>query len=136
MNSLVTGHTRQGVTRHGVAHQRCPHRPRAFAALGALAACLIGASGAALAGTAPDVAPAVTVSYGDLNLATDHGNSALYTRIRAAARQVCFADRVDIRDLGRLAEVRSCESQAIARAVRDVHSPQLAAIHQAHQPHG
>jgi UrcA family protein len=115
---------------------RLPHPRRALAAFGVLAACLIGASGSALAATPADETPSMKVSYADLNLTSDEGNSALYARIAAAARQVCLTDRVDIRDLGAYAQARSCEAQAIARAVHAVHSPRLAAIYDARQPHG
>lgn len=121
MNSIATSFT----------HQR-----RTLAAFGALAACLIGASSSALAATSADAAPSVTVTYGDLNLTSDEGNSALYARITAAAREVCFAGGVSIRDLGRYSQARSCEAQAIAQAVHAVHSPRLAAIYDARQPRG
>jgi UrcA family protein len=117
-------------------NSRFTHGRRAFTALGALAACLIGAAGSALAAIPADGAPTVTVRYGDLNLATDRGNSALYARIRAAARQVCFSDHVDMRDLGRYAEARRCEAHAISQAVQAVHSPRLAALYGARSPRG
>src|SRR5690242_20228312 len=113
---------------------RFTHTRRALTAAGALAACLIGAAGSALAASPTDGALTVRVAYGDLNLATDQGNSVLYARIRAAARQVCLSDRVDIRDLARYAEARSCEAQAVAHAVQAVHSSSLAAIYNAHSP--
>jgi UrcA family protein len=115
---------------------RFPHTRRALTAAGVLAACLIGAAGSALAASPTDGGAAVKVAYGDLNLASDQGNSALYARITAAARQVCFANGVDIRDLARYAEARSCEARAIAQAVQAVHSPRLAAIYNARSPHG
>ena len=115
---------------------RLNHHRRTPAALAALAACLIGTSANAFAATPADAAPSVRVTYGDLNLASEQGNAALYARIVAAAREVCQADRVDIRDLGRYSLARSCKARAIAAAVQAVHSPQLAAIHNAHQPHG
>ena len=121
MNSINTGFT---------------HPRRALTALGALAACLIGAAGSALAASPADGAPTVRVAFGDLNLASAQGNSTLYARISGAAREVCSVDRVDFRDLARWAQARSCEAQAIAHAVQAVHSPQLAAIYNAHSPRG
>jgi UrcA family protein len=107
---------------------------RRSATLTALTACLVvGAVGLAHAGSP---AAAVKVQYGDLNLATDAGNKALYTRIVSAARDVCGADQVPTRDLSTLAFARSCEARAIAQAVREVHSPALAAIHSAQLRHG
>ena len=117
-------------------NSRFTHGRRAFTALGALAACLIGAAGSALAASPADAAPTVRVAYSDLNLASDQGNRTLYARISAAAHQVCFADRPDMRDLARYAEARSCAAQAVARAVQAVHSQGLAAIYNAHSPRG
>jgi UrcA family protein len=116
---------------------RSNHSRRALKTIGAFAALLVGAgaAGSALAAS-PANAATLTVAYGDLNLASDQGNSALYARITAAARQVCAADRVDIRDLGRYAEARSCEARAIAQAVQAVHSPRLAALYNARSPRG
>jgi UrcA family protein len=121
MNSIVT---------------RLSDHRRTLAVLGTFAACLIGASGSVLAAAPADTAPSVTVAYGDLNLASEQGSGALYARIVAAARQVCYVGSVDIRDLQRYNQARSCEARAIAAAVQAVHSPQLAAIHSARQPHG
>jgi UrcA family protein len=115
---------------------RITHSRRALTAIGVLAACIIGTAGSALAASPASGATTLTVAYGDLNLGSDQGNSALYARISAAARQVCAADRVDIRDLARFAEARSCEAQAIAQAVQAVHSPRLAALYNARSPRG
>jgi UrcA family protein len=100
------------------------HFRRSSATLAALAACII--AGTAHAGS-PAAAPSVAVPYGDLNLTTERGADALYARLTAAARQVCAADGLDIRNLQAYAAARSCESQAIARAVHEVHSPKVAA---------
>jgi len=109
---------------------------RASAALTALSACLVVAvSAVAHAAVADGSAPSVTVSYRDLNLATDQGTKALYARIVSAAREVCGAAEVDIRDLATLSSERSCERQAIAHAVSDVHSAKLAALYAA-RPQG
>jgi UrcA family protein len=99
----------------------------------ALTACLIvGGSATAYAAAAP--APSVRVNYHDLNLATERGTQALYERIVLAARRVCAVS--DIRILAEVAAAQVCQAQAIAHAVRDVNSPQLAAIYSAHQPQG
>jgi UrcA family protein len=95
---------------------------RTSAAVAALA-CLL--AGTAHAGSA--VPSSVTVAYGDLNLASEQGASALYARVAYAARQVCGGNGLDIRNLQAFASERACESQAISRAVQDVHSPKLAA---------
>ena len=91
----------------------------AFSACVVLAPALSHATPAAQAAT-------VTVRYADLNLSSDAGNAALYARLEAAARQVCGTS--DIRDLAQLASVQSCQKVAIARAVQEVHSTQLAAV--------
>jgi UrcA family protein len=113
------------------------HRRAALALAAALAASLsIGLVSAARAAAPADAAPSVIVRYSDLDLGTDAGSSALYARIVSAARAVCFADQVDIRELAVYARVRACEHSAIANAVRDVHSTRLAVLHQARAPHG
>jgi len=110
---------------------------RVSATLTALAAgLLVGVAGLTHAATADDSAPAVHVSYGDLNLTSDQGTKALYGRIVTAARAVCHADEVDIRDLGALSSERSCERQAIEHAVSDVHNAKLAALSAARPRHG
>jgi UrcA family protein len=115
---------------------RSSRLPRTAAALAVLTACLTaGAAGVAVAGSSAGNIPAVTVTYGDLNLDSAQGSAALYARIAAAARTVC-ATPEDIRDLGALATARTCERQAVARAVRLVNSPRLAAVYDAHLRHG
>ncbi|HXO63671.1 MAG TPA: UrcA family protein [Steroidobacteraceae bacterium] len=96
----------------------------------ALAACLLGAAAgtaSAATSTADDSADVRTmrVSYGDLNLATEQGSRALHTRLESAARAVCAPE--DGRNLAEVAAARACEARAIAQAVKDVHSPMLAA---------
>lgn len=98
--------------------------------LTALTAGLIGAL-ATTAANASDAArvsdaPAVSVKYSDLNLATDQGNVALYKRIVSAARQVCPIDTGPNARL--IAQSRKCVDDAVARAVSDIESPQLAAL--------
>lgn len=86
---------------------------------------LIAVTCLALAGTA-QAAPAaaditnVKVTYSDLNLAAEQGNQTLYARIRAAARQACFAYQVDNRDLRAVANERECENSAIEQALLNV----------------
>lgn len=81
-----------------------------------------------------DAAPSVKVRYDDLNLSTDSGTAALYARIKSAARQVC-PDQYS-RDLNVVSASRACQATAIAKAVQDVNSPQLALIHATHVNHG
>jgi UrcA family protein len=109
------------------------HPRRALAALAASAACLIGAAGSASAANPAVAGPSVTVTYGDLNLASTQGQDVLYARIEAAARRVCAVEDVDIRDLERFNLARACEARALAQAV---HSLQVAAVLDAREPHG
>lgn len=113
---------------------------RASAALGATfitalgATLIIGAATSAFAAAPAAEAPSVSVSYQDLNLATEQGALALYGRIVAAAHKVCQVS--EIRDLHQVAAASQCRSQAIERAVRDVGSERLAAVYTVRRDHG
>jgi UrcA family protein len=107
---------------------------RAFSpSMTTLAACvLLGACAVARAEApcseskaASTAAPAVTVTYHDLDLATPQGSSALYGRISEAAHKVCAAG--DIRDLNTVAASHACEREAVSRAVTQVHGALMAA---------
>jgi len=102
--------------------------------LGGLTAALLLGTAAAYAGS-PDAPPSVRVGYGDLNLASAQGASTFHARVAAAARSVCSADNVDIRNLREFAAARSCETQAIAKAVRDVQSSRVLVGLATHQGH-
>ncbi len=93
-----------------------------------LAGCaLAGSLGVAQATTTGDDVPTMVVQYGDLNLATEAGARTLYRRLATAARQVCpFEDSKSPREM---AYNNTCRAQAIARAVHEINSPQLAALH-------
>jgi UrcA family protein len=94
--------------------------------LAALTACMaFGLAGVARSAT--PAAPAIKVLYGDLNLTSEQGASTLRARVTAAARQVCAVDGGYIRNLRAYAAERSCETQAIANAMRDVDSTKVAA---------
>jgi UrcA family protein len=99
-----------------------------------VSACML--AGMAQVARAEQPAASVTVSYGDLNLASTQGANTLYARIVSAARGVCGASEVDIRNLRSLADERSCENNAIAEAVHAVHSPAVAALAATRQPQG
>jgi UrcA family protein len=91
----------------------------------ALAACLIAGTSFA---ASPQSTSSVTVRYGDLDLTREQGMSTLHARVAAAARQVCGADGVDMRNLQAFAQVRSCEAQAIADAEREVQGVKVASL--------
>jgi UrcA family protein len=88
----------------------------------------------AVAGPSTAAGGSVTVRFADLDLSTRDGASVLYARITHAAHKVC--DNGEIRDLQGRAAAGSCERDAVAQAVRTVHSPQLAALVGAKLPQG
>ena len=92
------------------------------------AACLLtGSLGVARAASPTDDVPTAVVSYGDLDLSTTTDVQTLYKRISVAARQVCGFE--DSREPARIARANSCRRAAVERAVSEIHSPQLAALH-------
>ena len=104
---------------------------RIRAGLAVIAGCIVAAAAnVADAATQPSDLPSMVVRYADLNITTEQGARSLYRRIVVAAQSVCPS--ADIRDLGRFAESRSCQEQAIARAVQAVSSPRLAAVYAVH----
>ena len=95
------------------------------------AAALCALLGSAFSSTAADAATAdpwgVIVSYADLNLSRPADARVLYQRLRGAAARVCV--EVPTYELARSAAYRRCFQAALDRAVADVHSPALSAIH-------
>ena len=69
----------------------------------------------------------VTVRYRDLNLASEAGAKAMFARIESAARRVC-GEAPDLRDLGRVAVYDHCRSDTVARTVRTLGEPLVAAV--------
>ena len=76
-----------------------------------------------------DAPQAAIVKYGDLNIASPQGAAALYTRIRAAAEQVCRS--FDRRALASKELKDTCIHKAIADAVTKVDQPALFAVYSA-----
>jgi UrcA family protein len=74
--------------------------------------------------------PSRAVRYGDLDLSTTEGSARLYRRLTHAAQQVC--PQVQPKDLGDYIRSRDCQVEAIRRAVRDIDSPMLARVANAH----
>jgi UrcA family protein len=95
-----------------------------------LAGCLLAGTLSVAQAASPEATdagvPTLVVSYGDLNLSTTEGNATLLQRITTAARRVCPLE--DSRNLARAAYSNSCRAEAVARAVHDINSPQLAAL--------
>jgi UrcA family protein len=100
-------------------------------AAGIVAAVAVGVSAAA---TSTADVPSIVVHYADLNIATEQGARALYRRISIASWRVC--PNADLRDLQAFGQSRTCREQAIARAVRDVGTPLLAAVYADHLKRG
>jgi UrcA family protein len=74
-----------------------------------------------------DDPPTVTVSYSDLNLASNAGIESLYRRLSTAASTVC--GDFDRRSTGQRAKWQQCHDQALSAAVFDVNKPTLTAMH-------
>ena len=78
--------------------------------------------------------PRIAVEYGDLDLTSADGVQALHRRLAYAAERVC--PRSDGLNLHDKALARECRKQALDRAVREIGSPELAALHAATAPRG
>jgi len=88
-----------------------------WALVGALS--LAAAGGVAHADAALD-APTRTVHCSDLDLNTQAGVAALYSRIRSAAEQVC--GNVDSRRLDEAAAAKACLDHAVSASVNSVNN--------------
>lgn len=97
-----------------------------FVSLAIAGMCALGTALAAPAADPASGAPAVTVRTSDLNLGTPQGVQALYRRIVTAAREVC--PQASAWQAESYAAARTCQSQAIERAVRAMNNPHLAAL--------
>jgi UrcA family protein len=108
---------------------RSTHRSVLLAA----AITLLGGLSAVHAATPSEEALSVAVHFGDLNPATPDGSLRLYARIVQAAQQVCPAPS---KDLAMVSLVKKCQADAIAKAVSQVNSPQLAVVYATRIQHG
>lgn len=72
--------------------------------------------------------PAVRVRVADLNLSSPEGVSVLYARIKAAAYTVCGVP-FSLWDGTRYRTWKSCYRETVDRAVHDVNSEKLTALH-------
>lgn len=68
-----------------------------------------------------------TVSYGDLNLASQSGVATLYRRLSRAADRVCGEN--EARSPREHAEFRACRTASLNRAVQQVGHPGVLALH-------
>jgi len=71
-------------------------------------------------------APTKTVRFRDLDITKPEGATILYSRIRAAARDVCelYAGSDPIERMA----IKACIDKAVDKAVRDVNAPALTAL--------
>ena len=97
----------------------------AGAILSALAASFATVSGAE-EGTIP---PQVIVKFGDLDIATPQGATALYGRIRSAADNVCWPKYSSDNVGSQLHD--ACMQKVIADAVMKVNRPAVSAVYEA-----
>jgi UrcA family protein len=92
-------------------------------------------AGSALAQERQDMSvKSMTVHFGDLNMSTTAGATALYQRIRGAARMVCGAEDAYERGLYARLYWHRCYESAVNDAVDKVHSPLLEAVHRQSTP--
>lgn len=75
--------------------------------------------------------PTVIVKYGDLSVSNPQGAATLYSRIVAAAYEVCKSFDMRSRDLTSQAGWTACVHKAITDAVTKVGQPELFAIYNA-----
>jgi UrcA family protein len=87
---------------------------------------------AASLGTAVALADSAKVQYVPSDLTTKARAVKLYRQIESAARDVC--EQLDGRELVRHEHYTRCVDDAIARAVEQVHSSELTAIHLSERP--
>jgi UrcA family protein len=79
------------------------------------------------AGSAQAQNDVMVVRVGDLNVASQQGAQVALQRIKSAASQFCGGE--GSRDLGRIAEHRSCETRMIGKAVRSLDAPVVTALY-------
>jgi len=89
----------------------------------------LGVGTSAVAADADAAARSVRVSYADLNLATDQGIAALYSRLQAAAGSVCGPEP-SAREILQSSDWTHCREDALSRAIGNVDHPGLTALYQ------
>jgi UrcA family protein len=72
-------------------------------------------------------APQITVKYGDLNLGNSQGVATLYSRIQAAAKNVCW--QFEGSGIQNTVERNRCVDKAISGAVTKVNNSALSAMY-------
>jgi UrcA family protein len=74
-----------------------------------------------------DQTPSVTVKYSDLNLATDQGSRALYSRLVNAAERVCPVRGTPM-ELSQNRRREACITTAVQNAAKEVKNPKFAEV--------
>src|ERR1700682_5312461 len=92
-----------------------------YCVLGAVGVCALAASAGA-----EESLPSKTVRYSDLDISHPAGAKALYSRIRAAARDVCALSMAG--DPVLRVAASACVDTAIDNAVRKVNAPELTSL--------
>jgi len=77
----------------------------------------------------PGDAYQAVVKFGDLNLSNPQGATVLYSRIVAAAREVCNPFNYEGHYLGAQASVEACVRKAVRKAVTEVGQSELLAVY-------
>jgi UrcA family protein len=105
-------------------------RSRPLWALG-LAALFVSLAGTDAFSAAPtdSTTHSVKVQYNPRDLATEEGTQKVYRKIKNAARRVCNAS-TEVWDARRTRNYWRCYETALAKAVDDVNSKNLTALHQ------
>jgi len=99
---------------------------RAPTALLVLLCGIAGTAAAAWAATPTEDVPSVSVKYDPRSLNTDEGAKAVYRHLVKAAEAVCPG--VNTGSLVASAAVLQCRQEAVARAIRQINDPRLAAL--------
>ena len=92
--------------------------------------CLSSAAIGAYADETTKDVPTLTVRYSDLDLGTQAGANALYSRIRYAAEQVC--GNPDWRQRLESAAVKACIDRAVSSSVHSVNNARLTSVYDSH----
>jgi UrcA family protein len=73
---------------------------------------------------------AITVSFADLNIQNTAGAKVLYSRLQQASESVCnLKSYRELGSLSRLAKARACYVEKLDKAVANIDSAALQAVH-------
>lgn len=99
--------------------------------LPALAVLGLGIPAAATASTPSQLdGLAITVSYADLNIASEAGARVLYARLQRASREACDVRSLTVAgSVRRVTQTQACYREALSAAVEEIDSEALTKIH-------